>query len=66
MRKVRITTQNRNIEAEDNTILMCPVRSDGKATFACTDKCAWFEMDEKAVALCGLHEIGEIQAKEEK
>lgn len=69
MRKVRITTTKRHIEAEDNTMLMCPVRSDGRATFYCTDKCAWFGITEEisqatggfVYARCGNRIIGELK-----
>jgi len=71
MRQIRITSK-RWIEAEDNTLLGCPIMSDGKSFCYCTNKCAWFriesakdiktENDVQAV-YCGDKLIGIIKEK---
>lgn len=68
MRRVRITTQKRNIEAEDNTLLICPIRTASTGSYLCTDKCAWFRITEEVsqvgdfvYARCGDKIIGELK-----
>jgi len=46
MRQIRITSK-RCIEAADNTMLICPVKSSKGYSYNCTDQCAWFAIKEK-------------------
>jgi hypothetical protein len=76
MRRVRITSQ-RKIEAEDRTILICPVKTGDKYTYYCTDQCAWFRIAKKhtlekietnktvTCAYCGDILIGEIKQEQQ-
>ena len=70
MRTVRITKQKRHIEAEDGTILWCPLTSStAHSTAACTDQCAWFRITEemsqdkggRVYARCGDRIIGVLK-----
>lgn len=65
MRKIRITTAKRQLEMDDNTILICPVQTGGGYLHLCTEKCAWFRVkalstDRKKQAFCGDRLIGEL------